>query len=471
MLTYDLSERGNKTLYEYLYQCIREDIQKGRLKAGEKLPSKRKLAQQHQISLKTVENAYEQLMLEGYINGQEKRGYFVMESEIRYSQKAGRLPYEPEALPEKEDTLLVDFTSNQAAVEKFPMDTFSKVIRQVLAERGRELLETVPFAGVYELRVEIAKYLYAYRGMEVSPEQIIIGAGTEYLYGRLLQLLGRESIYAIEDPGYHRFAKLYEANGVQWRYVGIDEEGISMEKLRESGANVVHVSPAHHFPTGLITPISRRQELLAWTEECLGRYIIEDDYDSEFRFSKRPIPSIQSMDKNHRVIYFNTFSKTLAPSIRISYMVLPPALMERYVSTMNFYACTVSALEQYAMAEFMKKGYFERHIHRMKNDYRKKRDRVLEVLEQSPLRDYITVTEKGAGNHFLVMLHTSLSDTQLKWLAGEQGIKLNFLSEYCVQEKERYAHIMLVNYSDLEEHRLQLALDRLALALTLISYS
>ena len=208
--------------------------------------------------------------------------------------------------------------------------------------------------------------------------------------------------------------------------------------------------------------LRRRQELLAWTQEELGRYIIEDDYDSEFRFSKRPVPSIQSMDKNHRVIYFNTFSKTLAPSIRISYMVLPPALMDRYVGTMNFYACTVSAFEQYALTEFMHQGYFDRHIHRMKNFYRNKRDKILEVLKASPLYKQVEILEKGAGNHFLMRINTDLSDTQLKWAAAGNGIQISCLSEYCESDKDKYAHILIVNYSDLEENGFRTAVEVLS---------
>lgn len=464
MLTYDISERGNLTIYEYLYRCIKDDIIKGRLSFGEKLPPKRKMAQQHQISLKTVENAYEQLLMEGYISAREKSGYYVMEAEAGYEprRRTSYTAMQTGSRGEEASKITIDLTSNRAAIEKFPYDTWAKVMRGILSEKENVLLDTVPFAGVYELRVEIARYLYEYRGMDVEPEQIIIGAGTEYLYGRLLQLLGRNSIYAIEDPGYHRFSRIYHANDLQWRYVEIDEDGIVIDSLKQSGANVVHVSPGHHFPTGIIMPAGRRQELLAWTQEELGRYIIEDDYDSEFRFSKRPVPSIQSMDKNHRVIYFNTFSKTLAPSIRISYMVLPPALMDRYVGTMNFYACTVSAFEQYALTEFMHQGYFDRHIHRMKNLYRNKRDKILEVLKASPLYKQVEILEKGAGNHFLMRINTDLSDTQLKWAAAGDGIQISCLSEYCESDKDKYAHILIVNYSDLEEKGFRTAVEVLS---------
>ena len=231
MLTYDISERGNLTIYEYLYRCIKDDIIKGRFSLGEKLPSKRKMAQQHQISLKTVENAYEQLLMEGYISAREKSGYYVMETEAGYEpqRRTSYTAMQTGSRGEEASNITIDLTSNRAAIEKFPYDTWAKVMRGILSEKENVLLDTVPFAGVYELRAEIARYLYEYRGMDVEPEQIIIGAGTEYLYGRLLQLLGRNSIYAIEDPGYHRFSRIYHANDLQWRYVEIDEDGIVID--------------------------------------------------------------------------------------------------------------------------------------------------------------------------------------------------------------------------------------------------
>ena len=464
MLTYDLSKKGNQTIYEYLFQCVKQDILEGRIEAHEKLPSKRTFAKHQQISLKTVENTYEQLLVEGYLYAEEKRGYFaapiVKEAMKREHEAKNKVPFH--IYDEEDDTKYwVDFTANRAAIANFPYVTWAKTIRNVLSQKEQELLETVPFQGVFELREEIAKYLYGFRGMQVSPDQIIIGAGTEYLYGRLIQLLGREHIYAVEDPGYRNISKIYKAHQVEWKYVGIDEDGILVDELYESQASVVHVSPGHHFPTGAIMPIARRQQLLEWAESGRERYIIEDDYDSEFRFSRMPVPAIQSLNHNHRVIYMNTFSKTLAPSIRISYMVLPRKLMERYVQTMNFYSCTVSSLEQYAMAEFMKQGFFERHIHRMRGFYKKKRDALLKVLEEKVDASRMTIEEKDAGNHFLLKLETSLSDTELKWMAKEEGIKLDCLSEYCFEKREQHSHTIIVNYSDLEEEKFAKAMKLL----------
>ena len=461
MLTYDISERGNLTIYEYLYRCIKDDIIKGRLSLGEKLPSKRKMAQQHQISLKTVENAYEQLLMEGYISAREKSGYYVMEAEAGYEprRRTSYTAMQTGSRGEEASNITIDLTSNRAAIEKFPYDTWAKVMRGILSEKENVLLDTVPFAGVYELRVEIARYLYEYRGMDVEPEQIIIGAGTEYLYGRLLQLLGRNSIYAIEDPGYHRFSRIYHANDLQWCYVEIDEDGIVIDSLKQSGANVVHVSPGHHFPTGIIMPAGRRQELLAWTQEELGRYIIEDDYDSEFRFSKRPVPSIQSMDKNHRVIYFNTFSKTLAPSIRISYMVLPQQLIERYRTVCGFYSTTVPRMQQEILREFLRDGHFERHLNKMRGIYRGRHDFLIGELKK---RSWVlSVSGDHAGLHVLVEADTGCSEREICERAAAQGVKVSGLGEYALTKDGgggRNHPVLLLGYGSLTEQEIQMGL-------------
>ncbi len=458
MLTYDISLKGNLTMYEFLYNCIKDDILSGKIKEGDKLPSKREFASWHQISIKTVENTYEQLMMEGFILSKEKSGYYVQKIDSKSFEIKKRIDY---LNLDKEEGELIDFTSNMVSIERFPYSLWAKVMREVMTEKQEKLLEFVPFNGVYELRDEIAKYLYEFRGMSVSPERIVIGAGTEFLYGRIIQLLGRDKVYALEDPGYQKIAKLFKANDLTWEYIKIDGEGLDVKELSNTEAKVVHVSPAHHFPTGVIMPVKRRQELLDWVGEGRDRYIIEDDFDCEFRFDKRPIPTLSNMDKNHRVIYINNFSKTLAPSIRISYMVLPQKLMDMYVNSMNFYSCSVSAFEQYAMAEFMKKGYFERHIRRMKKFYKEKRDRVLEIFSKSKLMERVDIVEYDAGSHFLMRIDTALTDTQIKWYAKEAGVKIELLSEFSKNNKEMYQHNIIINYSDVEEDALKTAVEKL----------
>jgi len=458
LLTYDLSKRGKRTMYEFLYEQMKEDILQGRLSCGEKLPSKRALAEHLDVSVKTIENTYDQLLLEGYIRSEEKRGYFVNRVEKVNGSRPSYASFESRY---REEKYLADFTLNNINYELFPFATWAKVMRETLTNYDITLLKTVPFNGVEELRIEIAEYLYRYRGMQVSPDHIIIGAGTEYLYNRLLQLFGENVRYGVENPGYQKIAKIYDGYHATWQYINVDRHGMDVEILKQTEVNIIHVSPGHHYPMGMVMPIGRRQELLSWAAQQPGRYIIEDDFDCEFRMEGRPVPAMQSMDRSHRVIYMNTFSKTMVPSLRISYMVLPEKLMERYVSTMNFYSCTVSGFEQYALAAFMKEGYFERHIRRMINYYRKQREKIKKMLKVSGLSSICKITEADVGTHFLIQIKTELSDVEIKWAAKERGILLNCLSEYCFANREKYKGILLLNYSDMEEETLNRAIKAL----------
>lgn len=464
MLTYDFTQRGGLSLYEYLYQKIKEDIGRGTLKAHEKLPSKRSLAAHLEISVITVENAYAQLALEGYVYTVEKRGYFV-------SELVDKMPLQPPVKPvraEREEIgktgereFFLDFQTNSIHTGNFPFSVWSRLMRQVLSQQETGLLQKLPFRGDRKLREAIAGYLYQFRGMEVSPEQILVGAGTEYLYGLLIQLLGRDLVYAVEDPGYQKIGAVYENCGVKCCFIGLDAYGLSVEELRACEADVVHISPAHHFPTGIVMPIKRRQELLRWAAEEKGRYIIEDDYDSEFRFTGRPVQTVQSIDLNQRVIYMNTFSKSIAPSIRISYMVLPEPLMAAYEQKLGFYSCTVPSFEQSALALFISGGYFEQHINRMRNLYRGLRDQVIQAIKQSGLLARAEILEKDAGLHFLLRVDTGLSDSALVQAAAQAGIRISCLSEYARDRKRVEAHVAVVNYSGIDSGRITEGVEKL----------
>ncbi len=452
MLTYNLEKRENKLMYEFLYESMRDDILRGRLKAGEKLPSKRAFAQHLKVSVKTVENAYEQLILEGYIRAEEKRGYFVNALETGHGAKSS---YTTFVTKYKEDEYMADLTANNIKYDKFPFSTWSKIMRETLTDYDTTLLKVVPFNGVERLRVAIAKHLYQYRGMDVSPDHIVVGAGTEYLYGRLLQLLGKDTRFGIENPGYKNITRLYDASDADWDYIDIDESGMRIDELSAKGITAVHVSPEHQVPIGFTMPVGRRQELLNWAAEEPERYIIEDDFDCEFRMMGRPVPAMQSMDRNHRVIYMNTFSKTMVPSLRIAYMVLPEKLMERYISTMNFYSSTVSGLEQYALATFIERGFFERHIRRVVNDFKAKREIIIRLFRESPLSEISYIYGDDAGTHFLLRVKTPLSDVEIKWAARQRGILVRCLSEYCFADVEKYKGILVIHYSDMEEDALK----------------
>ena len=455
MLTYELKKAPGLPLYEVLYRCIREDILSGRLAADEKLPSKRALADHLEVSKVTVEGAYAQLLSEGYIRSVEKVGYFVEQTEHLRPSVPPAVILEP-----AQEKWAVDLTSNAAATG-FPFSVWMRLQRHVMLDYGDKLLAPLPGQGYPELRQAIAGHLAAFRNMHVDPGNILIGAGTDFLYNLLLQLLGRDKCYAVEEPGYRKIRQIYAAGGVECISAPMDTEGVIPEKLE--GAHVLHCSPSHHFPTGIVTPVRRRQQLLEWSSAAPERYIIEDDYDSEFRFHAHPVPSLQTMDRDGRVIYINTFSKTLAPSIRISYMILPPALMARFRQKLGFYSCTVPSFEQYTLARFLSDGHFEKHINRMRKFYRSRRNRVIELLEQSPFAGRCTILEQDAGLHFLLRVDTERSDATLKALCAQAGIRIHCLSDYYEDRVPGWAdHCLIINYSGLALENLPSALEALA---------
>ena len=302
MLTYELEKKPGLPLYEALYRCIRADILSGKLAPNQKLPSKRALAANLEVSKVTVEGAYDQLLAEGYISAREKVGYFVE----NVAQARRHVAKDPE--PRRERRWELDFTANSCP--NFPFTVWSSLQRQVMLDLRRDLLRQLPNKGLWELRRAIAGHLAGFRGLDVDPENILIGAGTDFLYNLLIQLLGRDKIYALEEPGYSKIRKIYGAGGVETVSAKMDGFGVIPESLEQ--AQVLHISPSHHFPSGLVTPLHRRRQLLDWANAAPERYIIEDDYDSEFRFNTHPMATLASMDREGRVIYMNTFSKTLA---------------------------------------------------------------------------------------------------------------------------------------------------------------
>jgi GntR family transcriptional regulator/MocR family aminotransferase len=289
--------------------------------------------------------------------------------------------------------------------------------------------------------------------MSVLPEQIVVGAGAEYLYLLLAQLFGPGAVFAVEDPGYAKIRQVYQKCGAVCRPVPMDRQGLRPDALARSGATVAHISPTHHYPTGIVTPIGRRQALLRWAEET-GGFIIEDDYDSEFRFTGRPIPTLQSIDTCGRVVYMNTFSQTISPSMRVGFMVLPLRLLEQYRRELDFYACTVPVMDQHVLARFLSGGHFEQHLSRMRKEYRSRRDAVLAAFQSSAFSDRISLAEQGAGLHFLLRLHTDQSDETLRQRARQLGVKLSFLSDFAAAPHPDFAHTLVVNYADLEPARL-----------------
>lgn len=445
MLTYDLQKSAKMPLYETLYRNIRNDILSGVLHAGERLPSKRALAEHLNVSKVTVENAYAQLIAEGFVRTVPKSGCFVEKVERIERKLSASMPAANIPAPK---TWLADYTRSSTTPECFPFSTWAKLMRRVILDSSTALLDETPFNGAPELRNAIAGYLYRFRALHVSPEQIIIGAGSEYLYQLLIQLIGREKRWAVEDPGYRKVSRILHANGVALAAVPLDSDGICIDALQSACADVVHISPTHHFPTGIVTPMRRRQQLLQWACEEKERIILEDDYDSEFCFGVRPIPTLQSLDGAQRVVYINTFSKTMAPSLRISYMVLPQPLMDRYRAELSFYACTVPVFEQLTLAHFINEGYFEKHLGRAGKYYKGIREELLHALSESSAASRLRISAGDSGLHFLLHLKTEQTEGSILQALAEEGIAVNFLSRY-YEDSAAHANerALVINYA------------------------
>ena len=501
MLTYSFEHLDGIPLYEHLYHCIRQDIETGALKPGEKLPSKRALARHLGISTITVEGAYGQLVAEGYCTSQPKRGYYVTAAlpaklGVR-SQSAGGFPSEttqckllkvsegksPSSRSDMKARGLtmgegasfhfdIDFAEGGGKAENFPFSLWTKLLRRVVAEEAGALLSRSPGQGVLALREAIAAHLLRFRGLAVAPEQIVVGAGTEYLYGLLVQFFGRSRRFCVENPGYGRIQRIYESCGARCLLAGLDDAGVVPGELVRQGAEIVHISPSHHYPTGLIMPISRRYELLGWAAKDAGRFIIEDDYDSEFRLTGRPIPTLMGIDATGCVLYMNTFSKSLTPTIRISYLVLPERLVAPFREKLGFYSCTVSNFEQYTLARFLAEGHFERHIHRMRTLYRRRRESILSLLRNAPFAKNLDIKEQGSGLHFLVRFRAAGETVAIERKLADAGIRMRPLAACYMAEAnetprlpEELQGVFVLDYSSVGEAQMRDAVARIGRAL------
>ena len=453
MQTYTLDRSGASPLYEQLYRALKADILSGALPAGSRLPSGRALAEHLGLSRVTVETAYAQLLAEGYLTSRPRAGYFV---EQLTPQELPPRVSEPEAQPPEPET------AQSRSAQLFPFSVWAQLMRGVLLDRRQELLRPAPDAGLPALRQAVAAELYRQRGVHVSPEQVYIGAGAEYFYNLLIQFFGHGRVYALENPGHRKIARVYQANQVAVRPIGMDTDGVIPELLEQSGAEVLHISPSHHYPTGTVTPITRRQALMRWLTAQPGRYLIEDDYDSEFRFSGLPIPTIQSMDRSGRVIYMNTFSRTISPSLRISYMILPRTLLPQWQAAMGFYSCTVPSFEQMTLTRFLAEGYFEKHLSRMKKHYRAVRAQLFSVLHTPQAVRQCAVHDTDAGLHLVLELKNAPEPEALRALLRQSGLPDALLSDFFLDAPSPQAQKSIVlGYADAEPAQLEAALTAL----------
>jgi len=461
MITISLDTNSKTPLYIQLYEYIKTEIENGNIKNKEKLPSKRTLASHLKISIITVETAYAQLMAEGYIISKPGSGYYT---DIWDNTEAEQLTPSANQLPETSSTdtqseIVYDFRTNHIDTSEFPFSTWAKISREVLS------LNACDVQGTLYLRRMIAQYLRDFRGLKIEPEQIVVGAGTEYLTGLIIQLLGRDNAYGVENPGYKKVYEIFSANASRVFPIPMDEKGASAIAITGFGIDVIHITPSHHFPLGTVMPISRRQELLKWAYSKEDRYIIEDDYDNEFIYTKRPLPALQSIDKKGRVIYINTFTKTLAPSMRISYMVLPKELVQKFKSKLGFYSCTVPVFEQLTLARFIEKRHFDRHINRMKKIYRERRDILTEKISQGKLGKIVEISGLDAGMHVLLKVNNNMNQNELVLSALSKGVKIYRLSEYySFPVSNMPENIVVAGFSGLDKKQIIKGIDALCKA-------
>ena len=363
-------ESGGRPLYEQLYRRIAGEIAGGRLRAGERLPSKRKLGEHLRVSVNTVDGAYRMLVDEGYVEARPRSGFFAAALPAPLAAPPPRPA--PDAKPAEGAACRYDLRTGLVDPDTFQADLWLQLARKVLSRMGAHLAAGDP-QGERVLREGLTRHLREFRALDAAPEQMVVGAGMEYLLGLLAGITGEGAVYALEDPGYPKLRAVLANGGVPMRFVGLDDAGMRPDRLRASGADVAYVTPTHQYPMGVTMPVGRRLELIAWAEERRGRYIVEDDYDSEFRYAGRPVPSMTGLTRSERVVYIGTMSRALAPSTRFAYMVLPPALLAVFRERFGTYACTVSMFEQLLLAEFIGTGMLVRHLNRARALYRRRR--------------------------------------------------------------------------------------------------
>ena len=427
---------NNGILYMQIYEYFKNEIINGTYKANTKLPSKRNLAKEYNISLNTVDNAYSKLLEEGFIYSKERQGFFVSDVGELYV-----LDSKPIHITKEEENIEYDF-SYSGVSEEFPYKIFKKISSNIFD--NKDILEKVDYQGYLPLRTQISEYLDKSRGFKADPSQIVISSGSEYLFQIIFKLISGK--FGIEDPGYSMLSNIMDTNDIKYEFISVDENGMDLTKLKKSKSDFCVITPAHQFPTGVIMNMQRRVELLNMKKI---KYVIEDDYDSEFKYSKRPVPALKSIDVNDKVIYIGSFSKSISPSFRVSFMVLPFDLVEKYNKIFKFFICPVSIMVQKMLTTFIETGEFEKHLNRMRKIYSKKRQSLIDMLSE---RKDITIRGADAGLHIVLEYPKSYSEEYIVKKAKEKKIKVYGLSSY---GKKREIPFILLGFATLSEEKLK----------------
>lgn len=457
-LTITLNAKSGVPLYEQIYEYIKKNIRNGKIQCREKLPSTRALSKHLEVSRSTVELAYDQLLAEGYVEAEACRGFFVAQIEELY-QWEFEIEEPKRKKEEKKTEYRYDFSPRGIDLQSFPHGVWRKLSKEVLLDDESQLFQLGDSRGEYELRETICRYLYQARGVNCEPDQIVIGAGNDYLLMLVGMILGQEHRIAFENPTYRQAYLLFKNLSYDTCAVDMDKKGMRIDELEKAGADIAYVMPSHQYPLGIVMPIKRRMELLRWAAEAENRYIIEDDYDSEFRYKGKPIPALQGYDRDDKVIYIGTFSRSVAPSIRISYLVLPKKLLKIYEEKCRFLSSTVSRVDQLIIRSFIEKGYYERHLNKMRAIYKGRHDTMLSSLK--PLLQYCSVSGENAGVHLLLTFAEYLDEEVLLRKAEEKGVKVYGISSYDIRNEEKKNPVILLGYANMSEEKIKRAVEAL----------
>ena len=467
-----LDSHSGMPYYEQIFEYIREEIKKGNLKSPTRLPSTRLLAEHLKVSRSTTQMAYEQLLSEGYIESGPCKGYFVsrIEELVDTGQENGgespffgmypwEVPGDSQPAAAGEGEYRVDFSPRGVDLDSFPFNTWRKITKITLVDDNKEMFATGDPQGEPAFREAIRGYLHSARGVNCTAEQIVVGAGTEYLLMLLSRILGPDHTIAMENPTYKQAYRVFESLGYPVVPVEMDGSGLETSLLEGSGADIAYVMPSHQYPTGIVMPVKRRQELLSWAYKKEGRYLIEDDYDSEFRYKGKPIPALQGYDRWEKVIYIGTFSKSIAPSIRVSYMVLPAPLLKEFQKKSSFLSSTVSRVDQLILQKFIEDGHYERHLNRIRTLYKSRHDTLMGCLKT--FQKICTISGENAGVHMLLHFAGDMTEEELIRKAAEKGVRVYGLSQYYIDPPDGLKPTIMLGYANISEDKMKEAVKLL----------
>ena len=454
MIILNLDDKSKVPLYIQIYSEIKELIKNKILKANEKLPSKKDFIDYYNISQNTIQNALYLLLEEGYIFSIERKGYFVSDIE---NLIVHNVKIESKTKFKEEKKIRYDFSYSGVDSKSLAKTIFKRITKDVYDEENDDLLFQGDIQGDLLLRKSICEYLLQSRGFKVEAEQLIISSGTEYLFYIIFKLFNNE-IYGLENPCHKMFKELFLTNNVSFKAISLDEAGVVVEELKKYNVSIAYVTPSHQFPTGTIMSISRRTELLNWANENPDRYIVEDDYDSEFKYTGRPIPALKATDINDKVIYLGSFSKSISPAIRVSYLVLPKALLNIYQRKLPYFICPVPTLNQKILYRFIKDGHFVKHINKMRTLYKKKRELLVNTIKtySSKILDKeIYIQGADAGLHLVIKLDKKINEKSFLKECLKNSLQLYSLEEYYLEKIYNETSYFLLGYANLTNEEIE----------------